>query len=68
MNEASKYSPFEVSYGFQPTTRADRFFPSARVADRLAELISVRDGVRELLTLYKQRMDARSIRPTPILP
>ena len=38
----------------------------APVAERLAELASVRDVVRELLTLSKQRMDARSSKPAPI--
>ena len=38
----------------------------ALVADRLAGLASVRDVVRELLTLSKQRMAARSSRLTTI--
>ena len=70
MNEASKHSLFEVSYGFHPSTHADRLVPltgaPAPVADRLTEMASVRDVVRELLTLSKQRMVARSTRPTPI--
>jgi hypothetical protein len=37
----------------------------ARVADRLIELASVSDVVCELLTLCRQRMAARSFRPTP---
>jgi len=69
INEASKHSPFEVSYGFQPTTHVDRLLPltgaPAHVVDRLAELTSVRDVVRELLTLSKQRMTARSSKPAP---
>jgi hypothetical protein len=69
INEASKHSPFEVTYGFQPTTPANRFFPLsgtlAPVANHLIELASVRDGVRELLTLSKQQMTARSSRPAP---
>ena len=39
VNEASKHSPFEVSYGFQPSTLADRLLPltgaSTLVLDRL---------------------------------
>ena len=69
INEASKHSPFEVSYGFQPTTLADRLLPLtgalAHIVERLAGLGSVRDVVRELLTLSKQRMDARSSKPAP---
>ena len=59
-NETSKHSPFKVSYGFQPATPTDRLLPLtralARVADRLTELASVEDVVRELLTLFKQRL------------
>ena len=69
INEASKYSPFEVSYGFQPTTPDDRFLPltgaPTLVVERLTELASVRDVVCELLTLFKQRMTDRSSKPTP---
>ena len=64
ISEASKHSPSEVTYGFQPTTRASIFLPltgaPAHVADRLTKLASVRDVVRELLTLSNQRMTTRS--------
>ena len=47
-----------MSYGFQPSTLADRLLQligaPAHVADRLNELAVVRDVVRELLTLSKQ--------------
>jgi hypothetical protein len=69
INESSKHSPFEVSYGFQPATPGDRLLPladaTAFVVDRLTELANVREVVRELLTLSKQRMAARSSRPAP---
>jgi hypothetical protein len=69
INESSKHSPFEVSYGFQPATPADRLLPltgaPAFAAYRLTDLASTRDVVRELLTLSKQRMAARSSRPAP---
>jgi hypothetical protein len=69
INESSRHSPFEVSYGFQHATLADRLLPlvgaRASVADRLTDLASTRDVVRELLTLSKQRMAARSSRTTP---
>jgi hypothetical protein len=62
--------PFEVSYGFQPTTHAYRLLPlngaPALVTKHLARFTSVRDVVRELLALSKQRMVARSSGPTPI--
>ena len=71
INEASQHSPFEVCYGFHPTTPTDRLLPLtsalALVVQRLTEMASVRDVVvRELLTLSKQRMVARSSRPAPI--
>jgi hypothetical protein len=70
INEASNHSPFELSYGFQPATLADRLLPLtgslSLVADRLTVLASVRDVVRELLTLSKQRMAAHSAKPAPI--
>jgi hypothetical protein len=69
INESSKHSPFEVSYGFQPATPADRLLPlsgaPAPVADRLTELANVREVIRELLTLSKQRMVARSSKSAP---
>ena len=69
INEASKHSPFEVSYGFQPTTPANRLLPlsgaPAPIVERLTELASVRDVVRELHALYKQRMVACSSKPAP---
>ena len=69
INESSKHSPFKVTYGFQPSTPTDRLLPltgaPAPFADRLTELANVREVVRELLTLSKQRMAARSCRPAP---
>jgi len=50
-------------------THIDRLLPLtgalALVAARLTELANVREVVRELLTLSKQRMTARSSRPVP---
>jgi hypothetical protein len=47
VNESSKYYPFEVSYGFQPATHADRLLSlngaPAPVAERLTRLASIRD-------------------------
>jgi transposase InsO family protein len=68
INEASKHSPFGVSYGFQPTTLVDRLLSltgaPAHVAEHLTALASVRDVVRELPALSKQRMTCRSSRQT----
>ena len=69
IHEASKYSSFEVSYGFQLATLADRLWllpNTPRVADGLSESARVRDFVRELLILFKQRTAAHSSRPAPI--
>ncbi len=59
INEASKHSPFEVSYEFQPATFAYILLPitgaPAPVADRLTDLASIHDVAREFITLYKQR-------------
>jgi len=68
INGASNHSPFEVSYGFQSATLADRLLPLTSapvvVADLLTKLASsVRDVIRKLLTPSKQRMVARSSRP-----
>ena len=56
-----------MTYGFQTSTLVDRLLPlfgaPALVADRLTEMANVREVVRELLTLSKQRMAARSSRP-----
>ena len=70
INEASKHSLFKVSYGVQPATHDDKLLlltrAPASIADRLTDLACVKDVVRELLTLSKQRMDACSSRPVPI--
>ena len=59
----SKHPPFEVTYGFQPATHVDRLLSltgaPAPIGDRLSKLANVREGVREFLTLSKQRRTAR---------
>jgi hypothetical protein len=69
ISEASKHSPFEVSYGFKSSTHADRLLPLSGaptlVAEHLTALASIRDDVRELLTLSKQRLAAHSSKPAP---
>jgi hypothetical protein len=69
INESSKHSPFEVTDGVQPSSSVDMLLPLTGapdlVADRLTGLANAREVVRELLTLSKQRMVARSSRPAP---
>jgi hypothetical protein len=69
INESSKHSPFEVTYGFQLASHVDRVLPlagaPAPVVDRLTELANVREVAREILTRSKQRMTAHSSRPAP---
>jgi hypothetical protein len=69
-NEAAKHSPFEVMYGFQPSTPADRLLPlmgaTADAADRLTQISEVRDVVKQLLILSKERMKARTTRSAPL--
>ena len=49
INEATSHSPFEVMYGFQPSTLADRLIlvtgATAEAADRLTMITDIRDGV-----------------------
>jgi hypothetical protein len=57
INEASKHSPFEVSYVFQPATHVNRLLPLTGAPDHvtecLTELASISDVVREILTFSK---------------
>jgi hypothetical protein len=50
-------------YGFQPSTPADRLFPLAGATpdatDRLTSIVEIRDVVKQLLILSKQRMVVR---------
>ncbi len=47
--EATRYLPFEVMYGYQPSTLADRLLPmvgvTADAADRLTLIAYIRDVV-----------------------
>ena len=62
INEATTHSPFEVVYGYQPSTPADRLVPLAGatsdVIDRLTLIVDIRDVVNQLLKLSKERMAA----------
>jgi hypothetical protein len=69
INEATTHSPFEVMYGYQPSTPADRLFPltgsTTHTSDRLTLIAHIRDVVNQLQKLYKERMATTSTR-TPI--
>jgi hypothetical protein len=62
--------PFEVMYGFQPSTPADRLLPLAsattEAADRLTMMRDIRDVVYQLIKLSKERMAARTTRTAPL--
>ena len=70
INEATSHSPFEVMYGFQPSTPAKRLLPlagaTAEAADRLTMIRDIRDVVHQLIKLSKERMAARSTRSAPL--
>jgi hypothetical protein len=63
INEASQHSPFEVMYGYQPSTHADRLLPRTSViadaTERLTLISDIRHVVNQLLQLFKERMTAR---------
>jgi hypothetical protein len=69
INEAAQHSPFEVMYGLQPYTLADRLLPlagaTANATERLTNIVEIRDVVKQLLILSKERMAARSTRSPP---
>jgi len=69
INEASTHSPFEVMYGYQPSTPVDRLLSligaTANAIDRLTLIAGIRDVVNHLLELSKERMVAKSTRNVP---
>ena len=69
INEAVSHSPFEVMYGYQPSTPADRLLPlagaSADATDRLTLIADIREDT-QLLKLSIERIAARSTRTVPI--
>ncbi len=70
INEATSHSPFEVMYGFQPSTHADRLLPlsgaTAEAAVRFTMIADIKDVVYELIKLSKERMAAKSTMFAPI--
>jgi hypothetical protein len=63
INEATTHPPFEVMYGYQPSTLADRLLPLASATtdatDRLTLIADIRDVTHQLPMLSKKRMAAR---------
>jgi hypothetical protein len=70
INEATSHSPFEVMYGFRPSTPAYRLLPltgaTAEAANRLTMITDIRDVDHQLIKLSKERMEARSTRNAPL--
>jgi hypothetical protein len=70
INEATLYLPFEVMYGFQPSTHANRLLPltgtTAEAPDRLTMITDIRGVVHQLIKLSKERMAGRSTRIAPL--
>ncbi len=70
-NEAAPHSPFEVMYGFQPSSPADRLLTMAGATadktDRVTNIVEINDVVRQLLIHSKDIMTARSTRSPPVV-
>jgi hypothetical protein len=70
INEANSNSPFQVIYGFQPSTHAYRLLTLtgaiAEAADRLTIITDIKDVVHQLIKLSKERMAAISTRSVPL--
>ena len=62
INEVTTPSPFEVMYGYQPSTQADRLLPLAGAKtdayDRLTLIKDIRYVDNQLLKLYKKGWQA----------
>jgi hypothetical protein len=71
INEGTTHSPFEVMYGYQPSTPRDRLLPLTGVTtdafDRSTSIANIRDVVNQLLKLSKEMMAAMSTRISPII-
>jgi hypothetical protein len=70
INEATNHSPFEATYGYQPSTPVDRLLSmvgaTADAVDRLRLIADIRDVVNQLLQLSKERIAAKSTRTAHI--
>jgi len=70
VNEPTTHSPFEVMYGYRPSTSSDRLLPmvgdTTAAVIRLILIANIRDVVNQLLKLSKERMTATSTRTASI--
>jgi len=70
INEATAHSPFEIMYGFQPSTHANRLLPligaTTEAADMLTMISDIRDVAHQIIKFSKEQMAARSTRTTPL--
>jgi len=70
INEATTHAPFEVMYGYQPSTLVDRLIPMDGAAtdatNRFTLITDIRDVIKQLLNLSKERLATGSTRTTPI--
>ena len=66
INEAATRLPFEVMYGYQPSTPADSLLPlvgaTSDVTDISTLITCIRDAVNQLLKLSKERKAGMSTR------
>jgi len=69
INEASSRSPFEVTYGHQPSIPAERILSligaDADAIDRLTLIADIRDVLNQLFKVSKESIAARSIKTAP---
>ena len=68
-NEATQHSLFEVMYGFQPSTPTNRLLPlagaTAVATERLTNIVEIRDVIKQLLIISKERMAPKSTQSPP---
>ena len=68
-SDATRHSPFETYYGFQPASRVDRMLPlddaEPAAADRLTKIADTQAVVKDLMKLSKERQAARRTSYTP---
>ena len=68
-SDATRHSPFETYYKFQPAAHVDRMLPlddaEPAAADRLTKIAYTQAVVKELLKLSKERQAARRTSYTP---
>ena len=69
VSEASQHSPFETTFGFNPSAPVDLMLPFGEIpvsaADRLQQISDTQMVVKELLQLSKERLAASTSRIAP---